>query len=98
MLLSCLLISWVVPVSSPAQSNIYIPTEADLNNKTERIIDFHADIYIKPDGKISVTEYITVYIDNKDILRGIIRNIPVSRLDSKGKIRDRKSTRLNSSH
>ena len=85
LLLSCLLVSWIVP--SPAQSNVYVPTEADMDNQTERIIDFHADIYIKMDGKISVTEYITVYVDNKDILRGIIRNIPVSRLDSKGKIR-----------
>ena len=87
LLLICLLISWVVPLSSPAQSNIYIPSEADLDNKTERIIDFHADINIKTDGKISVTEYITVYVDNKDILRGVIRNIPESRTDSKGKIR-----------
>ena len=81
----CLLACWVSPLT--AQPNIYTPTEADLNNTNERIIAFHADIYLQNDGNIKVKEYFTIYAARKSIRRGIVRNIPEIREDAKGKKR-----------
>ena len=83
LLLFCLLMGWVLPL--PAQPGAYIPTDADRNNTTERIIDLHADIKIMTDGTVIVTEYLTIYAAGIDIRRGIIRNIPKCRKDRDGK-------------
>ena len=69
-------------IPTAAQSDIYTPTDADQANTTERIINFHADIEIKPDGNLTVTEYLTIYAGGIDIQRGIIRNIPKNRVDT----------------
>ena len=83
LLLSCLLFAWIMP-SVVAQSDIYTPTEADMANSTERIIDLHSDIEIKSDGNLIVTEYLTIYCAGIDIRRGIVRNIPEQRVDTAG--------------
>ena len=82
-LLSCLLMIWFVPLS--AQTYTYTPTDEDRNNTLERLIDFHADIDIQPDGTIRVTEYITIYAGGIKIRRGIVRNIPEKRVNKNGK-------------
>jgi Predicted membrane protein (DUF2207). len=82
LLLICLLICFL-PLS--AQSYTYLPVAKDLNNSLERLIDFHADIDIRQDGTIRVTEYITLYAEGVDIRRGIVRNIPEVRVDKDGR-------------
>jgi len=62
-----------------AQPNIPV------NNRTERIINFHSDILIDTTGTITVTEYITVYAARDQIKRGIRRELPLYRTDSEGK-------------
>jgi len=51
----------------------------------ERITNFHSNILIHTDGKITVAESITIYAAGKDIRRGIIRSIPLYRTDTSGK-------------
>ena len=51
----------------------------------ERIIRFHSDITMDTDGRIEVTEHIKVFAAGKEIRRGIIREIPLSRKDHTGK-------------
>ena len=80
---SCLLIC--VIETATAQSYIYTPTDNDRSNKTERIIDLYADIKIRIDGTVTVTEYFTIYASGIDIRRGIARNIPEYRTDKNGK-------------
>ena len=82
LLFSLILVSLIMP--SLAQSDIYVPTDADMTNSTERIIDLHADIIVKSDGNLIVTEYITIYAGGDEIRRGIIRNIPQNRVDTAG--------------
>ena len=50
----------------------------------ERILEFHSDILVLPDGWIDVTERITVRAENKRIQRGIYRDIPTQYTDSLG--------------
>ena len=82
LLLSCLLFCLIKP--SVAQSYIYTPVETDLANSMERIIDFHANIEVKSDGNLIVTEYITIYAGGIDIRHGIVRSIPQNRADTAG--------------
>lgn len=42
----------------------------------ERILDFHADIMVQPDGSLEVTEIIEVRAEGKEIRRGIYRDFP----------------------
>ena len=51
----------------------------------ERIIRFHSDIKIETDGRIEVAEHIKVYAAGKEIRRGIVRELPLSRENDKGK-------------
>ena len=51
----------------------------------ERIIRFHSDIKIETDGRIEVAEHIRVYAGGVDIRRGIVRELPLSRENNKGK-------------
>jgi uncharacterized membrane protein YgcG len=51
----------------------------------ERITRFHSDIAIDTDGRIEVAEHISVYAAGKEIKRGIVREIPLHRKNSKGK-------------
>ena len=51
----------------------------------ERIIRFHADIVIDTTGRVEITERIRVYAAGDEIKRGIIREIPLSRLNKYGK-------------
>lgn len=44
----------------------------------ERIIRFHADIHVYPDGSMGVTETITVRAEGRDIRRGIYRDLPTT--------------------
>ena len=83
LLLFCCLLTIVVPVF--AQYDTFMPTEADMNNTTERFPHFHVDIEIQPDGNVVFTENITVYAAGIDIRRGIIRNIPEYRIDKTGR-------------
>ena len=83
LLISFLLICVIVPAT--AQSYAYEPTDDDLSNTTERIIDLYADIEIQTDGTVTVTEYFTFYVNRININRGIIRNIPEQRIDKNGK-------------
>ena len=76
---------WVVSLS--AQQYSYVPTDADKNKATERIIDLHADIVIHQNGDIIITEYFTVYSTGATINRGITRNIPEHRIDKNGNIK-----------
>jgi Predicted membrane protein len=71
-------------LASVTQSYNYMPTESDRSNTTERIIDFHADIKIMPDGNAVITEYLTLYAAGIGIKRGILRNIPEYRIDKNG--------------
>lgn len=45
----------------------------------EVIRDFHADIYVRNDGSVTVTERITVNREGKQIKRGIYRDLPKTR-------------------
>jgi len=83
LLVICVVGCWITLTT--AQSYIYMPTDIDKSDETERIVDFHADIDIQTDGNIVVTEYITIYAAGIDIKRGIIRNIPEYRMDKNGK-------------
>jgi hypothetical protein len=53
--------------------------------QNERIIRFHSDIVIETDGTVQVTEHIKVFAAGDEIKRGIIRDIPVYRKNTKGK-------------
>ena len=50
----------------------------------ERILKFHSDIVILPDGWIDVTETITVRAEGKRIRRGIYRDFPTEYYDRLG--------------
>jgi len=50
----------------------------------ERILDFHADIAINPDGSLTVTETIRVRAEGVDIRRGIFRDFPTRYTDRLG--------------
>ncbi len=50
----------------------------------ERILSFHSDIAIATDGTVTVTEHIRVYAAGKQIRRGIVRRIPITRTDRNG--------------
>ncbi len=52
---------------------------------TERILSFHSDIDIATDGTVTVTEHIRVYAGGYQIKRGIVRRIPITRVDTYGK-------------
>ena len=42
----------------------------------EVIKDFHADVYVREDGSVIVTERITVNREGRQIKRGIYRDLP----------------------
>lgn len=50
----------------------------------ERILDFHADILVMPDGWIDVTESIRVRAEGNRIRRGIYRDFPTAYRDKLG--------------
>ena len=50
----------------------------------ERILEFHSDIKVFPDGNVEVTETITVRAEGKQIRRGIYRDFPVEYVDRLG--------------
>jgi len=50
----------------------------------ERILSFHSDVRVFPDGMIEVTETITVRAEGKQIRRGIYRDFPVDYEDRLG--------------
>lgn len=50
----------------------------------ERILDFHSDIKVFPDGMIEVTETIRVTAEGNHIRRGIYRDFPVEYQDKLG--------------
>lgn len=54
----------------------------------EQIRAFHADIDVHANGKLSVTEKITVNAEGTRISRGIFRDIPLRDEDAQGKIRE----------
>lgn len=70
------------------------------NDFSDRILKFHSDINVQASGKISISEYITVYNGdgedtpgydkghsfyyNNDIKRGIVRDFPTRYKDSSG--------------
>ena len=83
LLFFCCLSGWFAPAL--AQSDIYTPTEADMNNTMERFLHFHVDIDIKPDGNAVFTENFTVYAAGIEIRKGIIRNILEYRIDKTGR-------------
>ncbi|MBC6489722.1 DUF2207 domain-containing protein [Flavihumibacter stibioxidans] len=60
-------------------------------DETDRILSFHSDIVVHPNGRLEVTELITIYngdggnaSSNDDIRRGIVRDFPTKYLDSNG--------------
>jgi len=59
-----------------------LTTFAVLGNTPEHIRHFHSDIIIDSTGRVEVTETITVYASGKDIKRGIVRSIPLFRMDN----------------
>jgi hypothetical protein len=50
----------------------------------ERVLDFHSEIRIGPDGTLSVTEMITVQAEGKQIRRGLVRDFPADYRDRLG--------------
>ncbi len=56
----------------------------ETDDHSERIINFHSDIFIDSTGLVKVTENITVYADGYSIKRGIFRKIPIYRKDKDG--------------
>ena len=50
----------------------------------ERILSFHSDIQVFPDGMLEVTETITVRAEGHQIRRGIYRDIPIDYEDRLG--------------
>jgi len=50
----------------------------------ERILSFHSDVHVFPDGMIEVTETIRVRAEGKQIRRGIYRDFPVDYEDRLG--------------
>lgn len=50
----------------------------------ERILSFHSDIRVSPDGMVEVTETIRVRAEGKQIRRGIYRDFPVDYEDRLG--------------
>ena len=50
----------------------------------ERILEFHSDIRVQPDGWIEVTEHITVRAEGARIRRGIYRDLPTTYRDRYG--------------
>ena len=50
----------------------------------ERILSFHSDIRVFPDGMIEVTETIEVRAEGQQIRRGIYRDFPTSYKDPLG--------------
>ena len=50
----------------------------------ERILSFHSDIRVVPDGKLEVTETIEVRAEGRQIRRGIYRDFPVDYEDRLG--------------
>ncbi|MGH8742543.1 MAG: DUF2207 domain-containing protein, partial [Burkholderiales bacterium] len=53
-------------------------------NAAERVLDFHSDIRISPNGTLTVTEIITVQAEGKQIRRGILRDFPTDYRDRYG--------------
>ncbi|MCD0469304.1 DUF2207 domain-containing protein [Flavobacterium sp. JAS] len=58
-------------------------TLTEEHERTERIKQFHADILIKENGNIVVTETITVYAAQQEIDHGIFRQLPMKNYSSK---------------
>ena len=54
--------------------------------QNERIICFHSDIKIDTEGRSEVTEHIKVYAAGNEIKRGIVRELPLSCKDNKGRL------------
>ena len=50
----------------------------------ERLLDFHADILVRQDGWITVTETIVVRAEGRKIRRGLTRDYPTRYRDSAG--------------
>ena len=57
---------------------------AGLSQADERILAYHSDILVRADGRIEVTESITVRAEGRQIRRGIFRDYPVSYEDDAG--------------
>ncbi len=81
-------ISRAVEVSLKNPAALYPMFEPDLS---DRILRFHADIKVEKNGKVNVTEYITIYNGNgqgnsanNDIQRGIVRDFPTVYTDKNG--------------
>ncbi|MCG7859392.1 hypothetical protein MD537_20610, partial [Flavihumibacter sediminis] len=60
-------------------------------DESDRVLNFHSNLKILPDGKIEVTETIRIYngdggmlSENDDIKRGILRDFPTKYLHQKG--------------
>ncbi|TPG36369.1 DUF2207 domain-containing protein [Flavobacterium pectinovorum] len=58
-------------------------TITEEKERTERIKQFHADILVKENGNIVVTETITVYAAQQEIDHGIFRQLPMKNYSSK---------------
>ncbi len=51
----------------------------------ERIVSFHADIDVRADGGMNVTETITIRAEGRNIKRGIYRDLPTDYRDTLGR-------------
>lgn len=63
---------------------LVVLSSAQLATAMETFNKFHADIKIKEDSSVEVTEEILVNVENIEINRGIIRSIPVEYRDEEG--------------
>ena len=70
-LVLALLLSLIGPLSASAE---------------EFIKSYHADIAVRPDASLHVTETITVNAEGRDIRRGIFRDFPLFARDADGKV------------
>ena len=57
---------------------------ADPAGAVEEILDFDVDIEVSPDGELTVTERIRVTVEGDQIKRGLLRDFPLERSDSRG--------------
>jgi len=51
----------------------------------ERVVSFHSNVRIAPDGWLAVTETIAVNVEGRSIQRGILRDFPTDYRDSLGR-------------
>ncbi|HEX7870784.1 MAG TPA: DUF2207 domain-containing protein, partial [Chryseobacterium sp.] len=62
-----------------SQDEVVVPDQLAIVNNTERIINFHADIDVNKNSRLSITEKIKVHSEGENIKRGIFRTLPLVR-------------------